>query len=464
MTPIGCHVARVTCAMAFAVAAVSAGTASAKPPNVIVLLGDDLGYADLGFQGCEDIPTPHLDALATAGVRFTDGYATCPVCSPTRAGLLTGRYQNRFGYEFIGGGFKPNPNIGLPPSETTVGDLLQDAGYVTGAIGKWHLGQEPQFRPWTRGFDEFYGFLGGGRSYFPAKDRPPVPFARYDPILRNGVEVDEPEYLTDDFGREAAEFVVRYKEEPFFLFVAFNAPHVPLQAPEDRLQQFSSIPHKGRRTYAAMVSAMDDAVGRLMQAIGEHGLRENTLVFFASDNGGHPLANAARNAPLRGQKGTVYEGGIRVPFLMSWPARFKAGSVYSRPIATIDILPTVLGAAGVEPPADLALDGVDLLPFLTGQQPGDPHSAIYWKYGDNRAVRQGDWKLTMPADGPAGLYDLSQDVGETSDLAASQPDKLRELTQLFDAWNDGLPAAGWPPSFMEGSAKRKAEPKQGQGE
>ncbi len=441
------------------------GSPNVRTPNVVVILMDDLGYADLGFQGCRDIPTPHLDALANAGVRCTDGYASCPVCSPTRAGLLTGRYQNRFGYEFLGGG-GGRTDVGLPESETTVAELLRSAGYATGAVGKWHLGKEPAFRPRRHGFDEFYGFLGGGRSYFPMKEGEKITFAPFDPIVRDdarsdgarsdGGRVQDPEYLTDAFGREAVAFIDRHKGRPFFLYLAFNAVHVPLQATDRDLKRFPDIESGPRRTYAAMLAAADDAVGRVVGKLAAEGLDRDTLVVFLNDNGGHPLANAARNDPLRGQKGTVFEGGIRVPFVVSWPGRIPAGGVYSQPVASLDVLPTALAAAGGEPPAGLRLDGVNLLPHLTGSDDRPPHAALFWRYGDHRAVRAGRWKLTMPADGPPGLYDLVADVAESTDLSAAHPETLAELTRLFAAWDAELPPPRWPPSFMERTARSPA--------
>lgn len=435
-------------------AAVEAGAGGNRRPNIIVLLADDLGYADVGFQGSKDIVTPHLDALARAGVRCTDGYVTCPVCSPTRAGLLTGRYQQRFGYEFIGGGGKQP--VGLPPGEKTIADLLQAAGYATGAIGKWHLGKEPQFHPLARGFQEFYGFLGGGRSYFPAKAA--APLAPLDPILRGRVPVEDPEYLTDAFGDEAVGFIDRHKRKPFFLYVAFNAPHVPLEAPPKYLDRFAAIPHKARRTYAAMVSAMDDAVGRIAQKLQAEGLDNDTLLFFLSDNGGHVMAGA-RNDPLRGLKGTVYEGGIRIPFVAKWTGRLPAGTTFSKPVVSLDIAATALAAAGIAAPPEPRLDGANLLPHLSGKEPQAPHEALYWRYGDHHAVRKGPWKLTVPAVEPPGLYDLSQDLPEKNDLSATQPEKLRELTRLYAGWNAELPAPAWPPSIVEKGARRPKDAK-----
>ncbi|HEY1377728.1 MAG TPA: sulfatase-like hydrolase/transferase [Gemmataceae bacterium] len=428
-------------ALATAVSLLAAPAAAAdgnRRPNVIVILADDMGYADVGFQGCTDIPTPHLDALAKAGVRCTDGYVSCPVCSPARAGLLTGRYQQRFGHEY-------NPSlgkgVGLPLTEVTVADRLRAAGYATGAIGKWHLGKEPPFHPLARGFTEFYGFVGGGRSYFPMTEPSKDRFVPLDPIVRGRTRVSDPEYLTDAFGQEAAAFVERHKAEPFFLYLAFNATHYPLQATEKYLSRFPTLTG-GRRTLAAMTSALDDAVGVVTAKLRAEGLERDTLVFFLSDNGG-PRMLAARNDPLRGQKSTAYEGGIRVPFVVAWPGHLPAGGTYSRPVISLDILPTALAAAGVTPPAAPPLDGVNLLPHLTGRAGAPPHEALYWRYGNERAVRRGDWKLTMPAREPAGLYDLSADVAEAHDLSAARPAVVAELTRLYERWAAELQPPRW---------------------
>lgn len=425
---------RVFLSIFFTAACLAAGTdpiaaQETRKPNVIILLADDLGYGDLGFQGCKDIPTPNLDALARSGARCTDAYVSAPVCSPTRAGLLTGRYQQRFGFEFNGGG----KVTGLPVAEKTLADLLHAAGYVTGAIGKWHLGLGPEFHPLVRGFDEFFGFLTGGRSFLPLED------SSKTPLVRGRTTVPEPAYLTDAFAEEAVQFIERHRRKPFFLYVAFNAVHVPLEATEKYLNRFPDIPQKGRRTYAAMLSAMDDAVGQIVRKLRESGLERDTLIVFLSDNGGHPLANAARNGRLRGEKSTLHEGGVRVPFVVSWPARIPAGSTYGQPVISLDIVPTSLAAAGARAPAGVALDGVDIVPHLTGKVMASPHDVLYWRYGDHHAVRQGRWKLTVPAHEPRGLYDLVDDIGETKDRSADQPERLRELTRRYDEWSRTLP-------------------------
>jgi len=409
--------------------------AQARQPNIVVIVGDDMGYADIGAHGCQDIPTPHLDALAAAGVRCTNGYVSGPYCSPTRAGLLTGRYQQRFGHEF-------NPrdeDLGLPLSERTIADRLREAGYVTGLVGKWHLGTGPEFHPQRRGFDEFFGFLGGARNYLPG---------RGGPLLRGTKRVDELQYLTDAFGREAAAFIERHHKAPFFLYLAFNAVHTPMQANDARLQRFKDIPQRDRRTYAAMMSAMDDAVGLTLDKIRDAGLEKDTLVFFFSDNGGPTMPgttiNASSNAPLRGSKRTTLEGGIRVPFLIKWPGRLEPGTTYDGPVIQLDVLPTALAAAGIDPRGDDSLDGVNLLDHLTGAVNQPPHEALYWRLGDQMAVRRGDWKLVRydpAADGEPGpattqrLYNIANDVGEAHDLIADEPAKAAELQAAWAAWD-----------------------------
>lgn len=424
-------------------------SAAERKPNILFIVGDDMGYADVGFHGCKDIPTPQLDALAAAGVRFTSGYVSGPYCSPTRAGLLTGRYQNRFGHEFNPGA----PNAGLPLTEITIADRLKAAGYATGLVGKWHLGSTPEMQPQQRGFDEFFGFLGGAHSYFASAG-----------ILRGSESVKELDYTTDAFGREAAAFVERHKDKPWFLYLAFNAVHTPMHATDDRLAKFPNIADKTRRTYAAMMLAMDDAIGRVRAKLAETGQEQNTLICFISDNGGPTMqgvtVNGSVNLPLRGSKRTTLEGGVRVPFIVAWPAKLKPG-VFAQPAIQLDLTATALAAAGVKlgvppsgGPAEPAkagtpnLDGVNLLPFLTGEKPGAPHHALYWRFGDQMAVRAGDFKLVRydtTADGvaagrkagtsPVKLYNLRDDLGETKDLAAAQPDKVKELQALWNTWN-----------------------------
>ncbi len=408
----------------------------AAQPNILLIVGDDMGYADVGFHGCKDIPTPNLDALAASGVRFTNGYVSGPYCSPTRAGILTGRYQTRFGHEFNPAGGKG----GLPLSEKTIADRLKAAGYVTGLVGKWHLGNSAAMQPQQRGFSEFFGFLGGSHDYFKSAG-----------IRRGNTPVTELDYTTDAFGREAISFIDHNKERPWFLYLAFNAVHTPMQATDARLKKFSHISDPRRRTYNAMMLAMDEAIGKVRQKLVETGLDKNTLVMFISDNGGPTMpgvtVNGSRNDPLRGSKRTTLEGGIRVPFVVSWPAKVKPG-VYDSPAIQLDLHATALAAAGVELKPDWKLEGVDLLPFLSGKKTGAPHDALYWRLGDQMAIRVGDFKLVRydnNADTLSGkrnqgvsaaqLYNLATDLGEKKSLSATMPEKVKELQAKWDAWN-----------------------------
>ena len=419
-----------------AVALLTVTNLEAAQPNILLIVGDDMGFADVGFHGCKDIPTPHLDALATSGVRFTNGYVSGPYCSPTRAGLLTGRYQQRFGHEFnpSGGG------QGMPVTEKTIANRLKDNGYVTGLIGKWHLGNTPEMQPQQRGFSEFFGFLGGGHDYFKA-----------DSILRGTTPVTELDYTTDAFGREAEAFIDRNKEKPWFLYLAFNAVHTPMQATDARLAKFPQITDPQRRKYAAMMLAMDEAIGKVRQKVVDSGLEKTTLVMFISDNGGPTMpgvtVNASHNEPLRGSKRTTLEGGIHVPFIISWTDHVKPG-VYESPAIQLDLHATALAAAGVVAKPDEKLEGVNLLPYLSGEKKSAPHDAIYWRFGEQMAIRAGDFKLvrydknadTLTGKNNQGtteakLYNLSSDLGETKDLAATMPDKVKELQEKWNAWN-----------------------------
>jgi arylsulfatase A-like enzyme len=450
----------------FAAPLMGLSTSGAEPrrPNVVLLVADDLGYGDLGFQGGKDIPTPNLDALASCGVRCSNGYVSGPYCSPTRAGLLTGRYQQRFGHEFNPGEGRRG-DIGLPLSETTLADRLRSAGYATGLVGKWHLGWAPKFHPQRRGFDEFFGFLGGAHTYFAAESTD---------IYRGTEPVKESAYLTDAIGREAVAFIERHKAGPFFLEVAFNAVHTPMDATDARLARFASIPDKERRTYAAMLSALDEAAGAVLAKIREAGLEEDTLFVFISDNGGPTMLgttiNGSKNTPLRGSKRTTLEGGIRVPFVVSWKGKLPAGKVYDKPVIQLDVLPTALAAAGVAATSDAALDGVDLIPFLTGADDKAPHESLYWRLGGQAAIRRGDWKLvrydnTLDTPGarsnagaktplsPFRLYNLSEDIGETRDRAADDPDKAKELLAAWEDWSRQLARPLWGPGRAAAATK-----------
>jgi len=444
-------------------AALLACTAHAKP-NILVILADDLGWGELGCQGfTKEIPTPNIDSVAKNGVRFTSGYVSGPYCSPTRAGFMTGRYQQRFGHEF-----NPGPaeaavkNFGLPLRETTIGNRLKDAGYTTGWFGKSHLGYEPEFHPLKRGFDEFYGFLGGARSFFDAP-------ADRSPMLRGTEPAGKFEYTTDALAAETASFVERNKEKPWFAYLAFNAVHSPMEATEKYLNRFPNIADKKRRTYAAMQSALDDGVGLVLAKIREHKLEENTLIVFFTDNGGPTANNTSGNGPLRGFKSQTWEGGIRVPFMMQWKREIPAGKVDDRPVIQLDILPTALAAAGVDLKPEWKLDGVNLLPFVTGKNFGTPHDALYWRFGDQIALRAGDWKIvkgagmsSVKAAGSAGkpdtagaeLYNLKDDIGEKNNLTENNPEKLKKLAAMWEKWN----ADNIDPKWVPAQRKRAADP------
>lgn len=429
-----------------------AGEKNGKRPNIVLIVSDDQGYADIGVQGCRDIPTPNMDAMAKGGVRFTNGYVSCPVCSPTRAGLMTGRYQQRFGYEF-----NPGPqaaasdSFGLPLAEKTIAERLKPAGYVTGMVGKWHLGYREGMRPPQRGFDEFFGFLAGAHQYLRSPRGPLLE------IVRGQTPVKEEEYLTDAFRREAIAFIERHKKDTFFLYVPFNAVHSPLQATDKYLERFSSIQDEKRRAHAAMLSALDDAVGGIMAKLREVGIEENTLVFYHSDNGGPTRQTTSSNEPLRGFKGDVFEGGIRVPFMVSWKGKLPAGKVFDQPVIAIDIYPTIMAAAGVQVPADARLDGVNLLPYLTGDKNGPPHESLFWRFGKQWAVRSGDWKLLNEGrDGEPMLFNLKDDIGEQNDLAGKEPEKTASLRRIYDDWNKELMPPKWPGSRRAAAQSRPA--------
>jgi arylsulfatase A-like enzyme len=366
---------------------------------------------------------------------------------------MTGRYQNRFGHEFNTGGIREDTSeIGLPDSEVTLAQALKKLGYRTGAVGKWHLGEAPKFHPLERGFDEFFGFLGGGRSYFPDKR------AARAPIYRGKERVKETEYLTDAFGREAAAFVTRNARNPFFLYLAFNAVHTPMHATPHYLGRFEKIENKQRRTYAAMLSAMDDAIGRVMEAVRKPKLEENCLIVFLSDNGGPTRANASSNAPLRGAKGQMYEGGIRVPFAVQWLPKLPKGAKYDYPVIALDLFPTLVGASHGRLPEGPPLDGVNLIPYLRAKMKGRPHETLFWRQGDKQAIRHGDWKLVRQPNQVPELFNLKTDIGEANDFALTNPEKRKELQELYQRWNAELAEPRWPtPKRNRRQARRKPD-------
>jgi len=462
-----------------------AGDALNRQPNIVILLADDLGYGETGCQGNTQILTPHIDSIAIDGVRFTNGYVTAAFCSASRAGLMTGRYQTRFGYDFNPiGASNEDPNAGLPVTEKTLADTLHDVGYTTALIGKWHLGGTAKFHPQRRGFDEFFGFLHEGHYFVPppyadvstmlrrralpgnARGRWISQDARlvytthmghdepdYDadnPIYRSGQPVAESEYLTDAFTREATSFIDRNADRPFFLFLAYNAVHSPLQGADRYMGKYRSIDDIHRSIFAAMLGNLDDSVGEVLECIQKNQLDENTLVFFLSDNGGPTRELTSSNLPLRGEKGSMYEGGIRVPFMMRWANVIRPNIVYEKPVISLDIFTTATTAANIVAVRSDAKDGVDLLPFLSGKSTGLPHETLFWRTGSKAALRHGDWKLLRNSDrGPGNdwqLYDLANDVSEKNNLADSEATKRDELTRIWNSMNGGMIDPVWSPS------------------
>ncbi|MGK0185494.1 MAG: arylsulfatase A-like enzyme [Verrucomicrobiales bacterium] len=422
-------------------------TTAERLPNVVLIVADDMGYADVGVNGCTDIPTPHIDAIARRGVRCSNGYSSHPFCSPMRAALMTGRYQHRFGYETNCPYDPQNPRLGLPDDVVTVPSLLQKAGYKTGAIGKWHLGAHPKKHPLNRGFDYFYGFLGGGHDYFEANASVRDHEGYRQPLDRNGAPAGVDEYLTTAFAKDAAKFITTNKTAPFFLYLAFNAPHTPMQAPEEYLEKFSSIADPKRRKYAAMVNCMDDGIGRVIAALDEAGIREQTMIAFVSDNGGPTASNGSDNGPFRAGKGSVFEGGIRVPFLISWPGKLPEGTVYDFPVITHDLTVTALHLALAG--KGQKLDGVHLIPHLKGDEPSPPHEALFWRMSHwkkrSRAVRDGHSGMKVVenvhvGEAPLMRVDVTADPGEATALDPVQGQTLLEKWNKWDAGNQ-------PPAF-----------------
>ncbi len=456
-------------------------------PNIVLIVADDLGYGELGCQGNPQIPTPHIDSIAREGVRFTNAYVTAPYCSASRAGFLTGRFQTRFGYEFNPvGAHNEDPSAGLPPGEETLGDVLKGAGYATGLIGKWHLGGTAKYFPQRRGFDEFFGFLHEGHFYKPppwegtttmlrrkvlpggksegrwiSSDGKIVQTAHmghnepeYDannPVYRGGTPIEEHEYFTDALTRESVDFIGRNKDQPFFLYLAYNAVHSPLQGADAYMEKFAHIEDVQRRIFAAMLSNLDDSVGEVLDKLETEGLDENTLIFFISDNGGPTKELTSSNLPLRGGKGEIFEGGIRIPFLARWKGKLPAGKVYDKPVISLDIYGTAAALARAPLPEGRKIDGVNLMPYLMGKKAESefPHEILFWRMAKRTAIRVGDWKLLKnPGRNRSAdwqLYNLSKDISEESDLAKSMPEKVVKLREIWEKWNGEMIDAVWSP-------------------
>lgn len=425
-------------------------------PNIVFVLVDDMGYADLGCMGAKDIKTPHIDRLAKEGLKFTDFYANAPVCTPTRTAFMTGRWQQRVGFEWamgftaeqfrrIDGKLVPEPDIhalGLPTSETTVAEMLKAAGYATGAFGKWHLGYRDEFNPTRHGFDEYFGVLLGHADYY-----------RYNYFdgtyeLRDGDKPVKAEgYLTDLINQRATQFIRKHAQEPFFCYVPYNAVHSPYQPPNRPLP---AVTKEGmydgtRRDYAAMLEKIDEGVGMMLAELEKQGILDNTIFVLSSDNGGERLSD---NSPLFNHKQTLWEGGIRVPCLMRWPAKLPQGQLAHQPAITMDLTATFLAAAGAAPPSSLTLDGLNLLPILSGQEPSRERT-FCWRVNraarQQKAIRHGDWKYVLDG-GVDLLFNLKDDIGERRDLGYQNQAKLADLKSRLQAWEEGIDRS--PPAFL----------------
>lgn len=423
-------------------------------PNFLIFYTDDQGWGDMGCYGASELRTPNMDALAASGARFTSWYSNSPVCSPSRASLLTGRYPRRAGVPQILSASRSAK--GMPLEELTLAQALKALGYRTALAGKWHLGAAAEYRPTRRGFDEFFGHLGGcidyySHIYYWGQGRGRVP---HHDLWRNEREVwHNGEYMTELITREARRFIRDNRSRPFFLYVAYNAPHYPMHAPRRYFERVAHIRDPQRRTQAAMLAAVDDGIGEIMNELRQAGLLERTVVFFQSDNG--PSAeprnllddsgqtyHGGSAGPFRGHKASLFEGGIRVPALLSWPGKIPPGQVIDEIGMAMDIFPTFIKLAGGSLPNDRVIDGKDILPMVTRGAPS-PHDAVFWAYGRQRAVRRGKWKLVLnpklnfreKLDEKVFLADLESDPGETTNLADKHPSLVNELRRSIERWD-----------------------------
>ncbi|MEW6997805.1 sulfatase-like hydrolase/transferase [Colwelliaceae bacterium BS250] len=436
-----------------AVAATSEPTAA--KPNFIIILADDLGYGDVGFTGSTEIKTPHIDALAKSGVIFEQGYVSAPVCGPSRAGLMTGRNQVNFGFD--NNNVKPGPQynrqyFGLPVGEQTIANRLAKQGYVNGMIGKWHLGDEAHFKAPKRGFDQVWTYPVGGHDYFRSE---PDGEGYLSPLESNYKTPDPITYITDDTGNESADFIGRNKDQPFFLYASFNAPHAPLQAPKKDIELYKHIKKEDRRIYAAMIHRLDINVGKIVAELKANNLYDNTVIVFLSDNGGPGTGKNSRtvNAPFRGSKGILLEGGIHVPFIMSWPNGLKANTRYEKPITTLDLTPTFVALAGGEIPAKDKIDGVNIYPYLTGEKAGNPNQQMKWRFTVSASIRDGDWKLIRLPDRLPLLYNVKEDVAELNDVADQHKDRVVQMLKALGTWDVSTPQH----LYMEGARYKKEQ-------
>ncbi|MEM0995263.1 MAG: sulfatase [Bacteroidota bacterium] len=432
-----------------------------RPPNILLIIADDAGYADFGFQGSKVMKTPHLDRLAARGMRFEQAYVTAAVCGPSRAGLLTGKYQQRFGFEENNVPKAMSSSclteMGLPLDQKTMADYLKSLGYRTAIFGKWHQGNADRFHPTKRGFDEFYGFRGGARSYFEFNENRPN--QKTEDFLERGFRNfgETKKYLTDAFADEAIAFIERNQQQAFFAVLSFNAVHSPMQAMPEDIAVFPDLKGK-RQKLAAMTLSMDRACGRVIDKLETLDLAANTLIVFINDNGGPTDSNASINDPLSGTKANHLEGGIRIPFLMRWEGVIPANTVYPSPISTLDLLPTFYQIAGGAKEDLEAIDGVHLLPYILQEKQGVPHQTLYWKKENRAAIREGDWKMLRFPDRPAELYNLAEDISEVDNLAAAHPEKVRSLYKKLFEWEKTLERPLWQlQRYYEGKAMERMD-------
>ncbi len=463
-----------------------------RGPNILIITADDLGKTDISLYGGEQVDTPHMDSIGEEGVTFTEAYATSPICSPSRAGLLTGRYQQRFGFEyqprdrypknllerliytyvvdlgdmFITEGDHRYPRQrdidlqGLPPSEINLAELLGSGGYNTAIMGKWHLGYTDPFIPNNAGFDYQYGFYEAFSLYAPVDD-PDIVNYRHDyfankyiwrqerkgpcAIQKNNEVIEEKEYLTFRIAEEVDEYIRTNRDEPFFIYASFNAPHTPFQVPREYYNRFDHLGDENKRVYYAMISALDDAIGTILETLRSLGLEEDTLILFASDNGGATYTGATDNAPLKGGKFTNFEGGINIPCMIRWKGQLAPGVEYKFPVSLTDFFVTAVSAAGIPLPEDRVYDGVDLLPFVRGEISGAPHRALYWRSGFNKAIRMNRLKLILDTErGTTILYDLLSDKTEKQNVADQYPVITEKLKDKLRQWEHELRYPLWP--------------------
>ncbi|MFT7222300.1 MAG: arylsulfatase A-like enzyme [Candidatus Azotimanducaceae bacterium] len=457
--------------------------ATERPPNIVLIVADDLGFNDITFYGGGiaggSVPTPSIDAIASEGIHFTNGYAGNGTCAPSRAALLTGRFATRSGFEFTparpqfaeliaGDGYleenaenyPPNEALGLPSEELTLPEVLKNKSYHSIAIGKWHLGEGEKNRPNGQGFDEFLGFLPGGAMFMDPNDKNVVNSKQsFDPIdkflwanLKYAVQYNEGErfhpdsHMTDYFSREAVRAIEANKHRPFFMYLAYNAPHTPLQAEKQDYDALNHIPDHTERTYAGMLRGLDRGIGQVLQSLEDNGIDENTIVIFTSDNGGAGYVGLPDlNKPYRGWKITFFEGGIHTPYFIRWPEKIPPGSQYDSAVAHIDIFTTALAAAGIEPPADRIIDGVNILDYALAESQPPINRPLFWRSGGYKVVQQDRWKLQLQEqNGNTWLYNLKEDPTEQTNLSESRPDKLNELKAVLVAIDNEMADPLWP--------------------